>query len=197
MFEEKIIVHVSGASGSGKTTLGTKLKKEFGSKIVVKDLDNLRDEFIDEFYKGKKWGPFIAEEEYQKYIDRYIAKQTRPIIFVGLNDNTRYGKNKKLYYDLHSQYNYYIDIDIKEILKQRCLRLLTDEIPNDQQVMIDLVNNNKQFIKGMKFALSTECSLKNIIKMNKKWDKDYKKQEYKFMSREDIYKSIIKILKRN
>jgi len=41
---EHLIIHISGASGSGKTTLGNKLKEQFKNKIVVKDLDNLRDE---------------------------------------------------------------------------------------------------------------------------------------------------------
>ena len=40
------IIHISGPSGSGKTTLGNKLKKRFGKQIVVKDLDDLRAEFV-------------------------------------------------------------------------------------------------------------------------------------------------------
>jgi uridine kinase len=47
----KIIIHISGASGSGKTTLGKKLKIYFQSSVIVKDLDELRDEFIKVFYK--------------------------------------------------------------------------------------------------------------------------------------------------
>lgn len=47
---EHLIIHISGASGSGKTTLGNKLKEHFKSKIVVKDLDNLRDEHINKTY---------------------------------------------------------------------------------------------------------------------------------------------------
>ena len=50
-----MIIHISGPSGSGKTTLGNKLKNEFKNKIVVKDLDDLRDEFIKSYY-GKKNG---------------------------------------------------------------------------------------------------------------------------------------------
>ena len=60
---EKLIIHISGASGSGKTTLSDKLKEQFKSKIVVKDLDNLRDAFIKEFYGNKKW-TYIDENEY-------------------------------------------------------------------------------------------------------------------------------------
>ena len=101
---ENLIIHISGASGSGKTTLGNKLKEHFKSKIIVKDLDELLDEhFID--YFGKKSSHNIGdlnEKAYQKYIDDYINKQKKPIIFVGLNDNfvDFYPKRKNIYYNL-------------------------------------------------------------------------------------------------
>ena len=187
-----LIIHISGASGSGKTTLGNKLKEYFKSKIIVKDLDILRDEFIKEFYGNKKW-TYINENKYQSYIDSYINKQKKPIIFVGLNDNTVYGKNKNLYYNVHSQYNYYIEIDDMIIVKQKCIRLLND-IQNDNVAMEDLVNNNEVFVKMFSNAIKRECSAKQTIKQNNKWKKDYEKQGYKFMSRENIYKSVVKIL---
>ena len=189
---ETLIIHISGASGSGKTTLGNKLKEQFKSKIVVKDLDNLRDEFIKEFYGNKKW-TYIDENEYQSYIDSYINKQKKPIIFVGLNDNTVYGKNKNLYYNVHSQHNYYIEIDDMIIVKQKCIRLLND-IQTDKMAMEDLIKNNEKFVKKFTEAIKIECSAKQTIKQNNKWKKDYEKQGYKFMSRENIYKSVVKIL---
>jgi hypothetical protein len=39
--------------------------------------------------------------------------------------------------------------------------------------------------------------MKEMVKLNKKWKKDYKKQGYTFMSRENIYKSVVKILSNN
>jgi adenylate kinase family enzyme len=191
--DKHIVIHISGASGSGKTTLGNKLKEHFGNKIVVKDLDILRDEFIHFFYGNKSW-TYIDENEYQKYIDNFVNKQKKTLIFVGLNDNTIYGKNKKLYYNVHSQYNYYINIDDMIILKQKCLRLLND-IQNDNMALNDLVKNNERFIKKFSEAIKRECNAKEIIKQNKKWNKDYAKQGYKFMSRENIYSSIVKLLK--
>lgn len=134
-----MIIHVSGPSGSGKTTLGTKLKKCFGNKIVVKDLDELVDEFIKDFYGNKKW-TYFDENKYQKYINFYINQQKKPIIFVGLNDNNnpkleRFVQSKiKKYYDLHSQFNYFIDIDDTITLKQKCLRTL-DTIRNDNMAI--------------------------------------------------------------
>ena len=68
-----MIIHISGVSGSGKTTLGNKLKKKLGKKIVVKDLDDLRDKFIKSHYGEKRW-TYINVSKYQKYIDNYIKK---------------------------------------------------------------------------------------------------------------------------
>ena len=194
----KIIIHISGATGSGKTTLGNKLKEKYKNKIVVKDLDELIDEFI-QYYYGNKPFTYIDENEYQNYIYDYINKQKKPIIFVGLNDNNnpkveRFIKGKaKKYYDLRSQYNYYIDIDDMIIVKQKCLRLLDTRI-NDKMAMNDLVNNNEKFVKMFVEEIKKDCSAKKTIKMNNKWKKDYEKQGYKFMSRENIYKSVVKIL---
>jgi adenylate kinase family enzyme len=193
---ENLIIHISGASGSGKTTLGNKLKENFKSKIVVKDLDILRDEHIKKTYNtSKKWS--IDEVKYKKFIDDFINKQKKPIIFVGLNDNILGTKN--IYYNVHSQYNFYIDIDDKIILKQKCIRFITDDLPShlDNQVINDIMNNNEFFIKQITNLIKRECSMKEMVKLNKKWKKDYKKQGYTFMSRENIYKSVVKILNNN
>ncbi len=50
-----MIIHICGVSGSGKTTLGLKLKEQFKNKIIVKDIDDLRREFIEEHYKNEKF----------------------------------------------------------------------------------------------------------------------------------------------
>ena len=72
---ENLIIHISGASGSGKTTLGNKLKEHFKSKIVVKDLDDLRGEFIKIQYGNKfNWEKFDSNI-YQSFLDKYILSQ--------------------------------------------------------------------------------------------------------------------------
>ena len=190
---ENLIIHISGASGSGKTTLGNKLKEKFGNKIMVKDLDELRDEHIKKTYDTSK-GWSINEVKYQKFIDNFVNKQKKPLIFVGLNDNILGKKN--IYYNVHSQYNFYIDIDDKIIVKQKCIRFLTDELPSSlgNQEKNDIMNNNDFFIKQITKLIKNECSMEKMVKLNNKWKRDYKKQDYKFMSRENIYKSVIKIL---
>ena len=190
-----MIIHISGPSGSGKTTLGNKLKNEFKNKIVVKDLDDLRDEFIKSYYGKKKW-TFINVTKYQKYINDYIKKHSKkPLIFVGLNDNTRFGKNKELYYNVHSDYNFYIDIDDKIIIEQKCERFILKFLPEIlKHEKKDITENNEFFIKQITKELKEECSLKKTIQINKKWNKDYKNQGYEFMTRETIYKKICKLL---
>jgi hypothetical protein len=157
-------------------------------------LDYLCDEFIKLFYGTKRW-TYIDEIEYQNYINKFIKKQNKPIVFVGLNDNTRFGKNKKLYYNLQSQYNYYIEIDDMIVVKQKCIRLL-NEIQNDKIAMKELINNNESFIKMFSQAIKKECSAKQTITMNEKWKRDYINQGYILMSRENIYKTILKIFKK-
>lgn len=193
---EKLIIHISGASGSGKTTLGNKIKEQFKSKIVVKDLDDLREEFIESHY-GKKfnWEKFDSVL-YQAFLDKYILSQKKPLILVGLNHMFRH--NKKLYYNVHSQYNYYIDIDDMLIVKQKCIRFLTDELKDmvtkNKAIIRDITEDNEKFVRLIKENIERECGTKETLKINKMWKKDYEKQGYKFMSRENIYKSVVKML---
>ena len=81
-------------------------------------------------------------------------------------------------------------------MKQKCIRFITDDLPShlDNQVINDIVNNNDFFIKQITKLIKKECSSKQTIKQNNKWRKDYEKQGYKFMSRENIYNSVVKIL---
>jgi adenylate kinase family enzyme len=162
----KIIIHISGVSGAGKTTLGNKLKDQIKDKIVVKDIDDLRRDFIKKYYGDKKFD-IIDKVEYQKYIDNFVKKHSsKPLIFVGLNNMPWWHINH--YYDMHSTHNFFIDLDDETIIKQKCKRLL--DWATDEEEMKMLVSNNK-------------------------WIKDYMNQGYKFMSRENIFKNVSKILR--
>ena len=133
--------------------------------------------------------------EYQKYIDDFVKKHSsKPLIFVGLNHMPWWHINH--YYDLHSTYNYFIDLDDETIIKQKYKRLLL-VLANDDEYTEMLVSNNVDHIKKVLNIIKQECDLKKMIKMNNKWRKDYKNQGYKFMTRENIYKSVVKILNNN
>lgn len=190
----ELIIHISGASGSGKTTLGNKLKDKFGDKIVVKDIDNLRMEFIKEHYGDKEWD-VIDKDAYQQYIDDYIDKQDKLLIFVGLNNMPWW--HKDLYYDMHSTYNFYINLNDETIIKQKCIRYLTEELKEiikDEIAMNDMIHNNKKFIRLVTEGIKRECNASEIIEYSNKWKADYEHQGYKIISREEIYDLVCEIL---
>ena len=68
--KQQTIIHISGTTGSGKTTLGNKLKETFGSKIIVKDLDHIFNEYVT---KNKIENLKIIT--YEKYLSDYIKQQ--------------------------------------------------------------------------------------------------------------------------
>ena len=190
-----MIIHISGASGSGKTILGKKIKKEFGNDIIVKDLDNLREEFMNKL-QNLKSNLLFDENKYQRFINRYIEKnKKKSIVFVGLNDNV-WGKTKNMYYELKADYKYYIDIDEKIITQQKCKRFIKETLPKKvDENKKDISNKNLEFIENITEEIKENCSLIETIKLNKKLKNDYKKMNYSFMTRTSIFNDIFEILK--
>lgn len=193
-----MIIHISGPSGSGKTTLGNKLKEKFKNKIVVKDLDDLRFEFVKYKYgsynkiwsnKNFKWD----KNAYQKWIYDFINNQKKSIVFVGLNHMPWW--HKDFYYDLHSNYNFYIDISDDKIWEQKCLRFINDVFSiHLKDVLKDIKKNENKTITDLQEGLKFECGYKEMKKQNDIWKKDYKKQGYKFMTNDKIFSEVSKLL---
>jgi len=187
-----MIIHISGASGSGKTTMGNNIKKKYKNKIIVKDLDDLFLEFMNE--KGYNWNKKFNPKIYQKYINDFINKQHKPIIFVGLNMDMWH--NPEHYYDVKADYKFYIDMDIETIFKQKCerfIRKIFGERIND--FLENVISNEKETMKRISEMMKKyECSFNAIKKINKKRNKDYKKMGYNFMNQKNIYQKIFNIL---
>jgi uridine kinase len=193
---KNIIIHITGCSGSGKTTLGKKLKNKYKNRIIVKDIDDLRYEFINDNYsKSFNWKSFNSKK-FQKFIYDYINKQNKPIIFTGLNQI--FFHNKNIYYNIMSDHNFFIDIDDQTIVKQKCIRFLTDELKDmvtkNKTIIRDITEDNEKFVRLIKQNIDRECGTKETYKLNKMWRRDYKKQNYIFMNTNDIYKNIKKII---
>lgn len=194
----RIVVHVAGASGAGKTTLGKRLKRRFGTKIVVKDLDDLRTEYIAKKYKTARWSwaDFDAKG-YQVFLDQYIAKIRKPLVLVGLNHI--FFHDKKLYYNVHATHRFYIDIPDMQVVKQKCLRYITDELQDVvkmENVVDDITNNNKKFVKLINEGLVRECGVKQTTKLNAMWKRGYGKQNYTFLSHARIFDRVAALLQR-
>lgn len=183
-----IIIHISGPSGSGKTHLGNKLKEIYGNKIIVKDLDDIRDKFIRDFYGESTWTDF-DQDSYKTFVKKVIMNSLKPIIITGLNMFPHSNK----YYDLNPTHKFYIKLTNEQILEQKCLRLFKN-VSNDKGALSDLLNQNESFVRIIKRGIDDECNMKNIIKMNNKWNKHYQKQKYIFIERDELLQHIIKIL---
>ncbi len=186
-----MIIHICGPSGSGKTTLGNKIKSKFGNKIVVKDFDDLRREFIKFKFGNKKivWN----SDAYQQYIDEFVSKQKKTLVWTGLNHMPWWNKN--LYYDTHADHKFYIDLDSDTIFKQKCSRYIDDVFVDNQKELLNyFIKNEKTTVNNIKNELENECGYKETVKMNQIWNKSYKKQGYKSMQREKIYGAVCKLL---
>ncbi|AYV83395.1 MAG: AAA domain protein [Hyperionvirus sp.] len=110
-----MIIHVSGPQTSGKTTIGATLSKKYGDSISVTDLDNLWSDYLIQYETNKI--------PYQMFIKQYITNnKDKPLIFVGLDANLCLGPREigpsddSIYYNLHTDYAFYIYNPIEKTL---------------------------------------------------------------------------------
>ena len=175
------IFHISGNQGSGKTTLGNKLKKILGNKVIIKDFDELYNEF-----KNKK------KRSYQKYIYDFIkSHRNKNIIFTGLDADICLGSGESNnYYDMKADYKYYIDIDENIILKQKFLRQV-DKLYERKDWFIDTFLENKKNEKFIQEKILRFVDILSWRKQMNECNKKKRKRGYKFMNREDIYNDVL------
>lgn len=216
-----MIIHISGASGAGKSELGKKLQKKLQNKVIVIDMDDLLDLFINKYIQEITTSEEFAIK-YQKFIDEYreqLSKKYTNIIFVGLNafvigeshyyeDNLGNDKMIKLpetYFDLKSDYNFYIDIDSKTIIKQMFYRgydkhmdWFCNWMKNRKDIVYnELITNEKKAQNDISIAVNRLFDFEDINKNILKWNEFYKLKGYIFLSREEIYDQIVSIINNN
>lgn len=189
---EKRVLHVAGPSGAGKSWLGRRLKRALGDRAVVQDLDLLRDSFIRQHYGERRWR-YLDAAAYQRFLHAWLDRQRRPVVLVGLNDNTVYGSpaERDLYFDLRADRRYFLDVDDATVLTRKCTRLFA-EIAADPVAMRDLTHDNPRFLKKMAEAIRHECSLPATVAANARWRCDYRRQRYTFLSQEKIFEIILR-----
>ena len=181
---KNIIIHVAGTQGSGKSTIGNILLEEYTDKIHVCDLDDLHGDFLSQ--------PQPQSKTYQKYINEYIRRHSdKPIIFVGLDAELCLGlmDNSDIYYNLYSKYNYYIS-STENTLKQRFFRQI-DKLNTRKEYFFDEWMKNPDEIQDKLFRF---VDLNKWKENNSKCDELYASRKYEFLSSEEIFSSISKIL---
>lgn len=210
-----MIIHISGASGSGKTTLGKRLKEYFGNKVIVKDLDDLREELFvlkeQTNISFKKLAKNYATI-YQQHIDNFVKRfKKKNIIFVGLNTYIRgeiyYFKGNRLMYpkvffNLHSNYNFYIDADPDTILRQRFDReyiiyidWFTTWMKDRKEILFNNLMNDEETAKNDVCEALTRIMHFNRIRDDiQSWDDFYKSKGYEFLSQNKLFNRIIKLM---
>lgn len=205
-----MIIHICGASGSGKTTICNKLINKLKEKFVIKDLDDLRNEHF-KIYENSDIEPneFIKNyaKSYQKFIDVFIKKH-KNIIFGGLNvyinKESFSFKGVNAYYprvkfNLHSDYNFYIDLDTNIVIKRRFDREFSDFlnhrinrwIQRKDILFNDLIKNEKQTQKDLCEAILGITQFSIWKKHIENHNFYYKKHNYVFMNCDDIYEKIL------
>lgn len=100
-----------------------KLKKIFEKTTIIKNLNELKKEYIKKNYGEKKYY-YFEEKKYQNYIYKYIEENlNKSMIFIGFNFDV---KNPKRYYDLKTTQKYVINIDVKIIMKEKINKLFCE-----------------------------------------------------------------------
>ncbi len=184
---EPNVIHIAGAPGAGKTSLGDRLKASFGDRIVVKDLDDLRAEFIADWYDGEPVRAF-DRDAYQDFIDNFVqSNKFKPLVFVGLNEMPWWHPNH--FYDLHATDKHYIDLPDVAVLRQKCRRLLLN-LANSEQDMQFLVDYNAKFIDNVTRALKDECDLEKVVKEGKRLAAAFREQGYQFSTADEIFNKV-------
>ena len=105
--------------------------------------------------------------------------------------------HKDLYYDLHANphMRYYIKLDQNIIFRQKCERFIQDVfIDNRDELINDLIKNKDELKNLYNNGLKNELNYISTINEIKKWNKDYKTQGYKFLSREQIFTQVAKLI---
>jgi hypothetical protein len=214
-----MIIHVSGASGAGKSTLGKKVKAKLKSKVVVKDMDDLRNEYFkfcsDSQMSPAKFAKHFAKG-YQKFVDEFAARAgSKPILFVGLNcfiQGEKYwwhykgirseGTYPKMVVDLHQDHSFYIDLDTDTIIKQQYYRgydyfvnRFCQYMKRDKDVIFaSIIENEAKAKKDICEYITDIMEFSRTRRKTAKWNKFYSKSGYEFATREDIYKKVIKLI---
>lgn len=200
-----MLIHISGVPRSGKTYLGSKLQTYFGDEIIVKDLDDL---LWDDYLKMKEGTDISPEDffknlcdDFQIYLDNFIKQFShKPIVLIGINvfyqNETMLFKNKReliprIFFNLHADHSFYIDIPVEQIIRQRFNREFTEMFKKRDKLYENLLMDEKGTIESFVSELFSLKYWRDAIPI---WDKIYKDKNYTFLPPDNIYEECINIV---
>ena len=197
-----MIIHITGCAGSGKTTLGKKLSK---NKIfVVIESDEIDDKNAIKIINNKKHNNLFTMKNVDKFfnllqdtsensldamIDK-IEKKTpdKIIIVIGLTIDVEYADKK-----------YFIKTDLNTLYKNIHNRTFNDICDNKKK--IDKILKKKKNIHKINMLLLFKYKIRMSVPLIppqieydiKNREKKAKKDKYKIMTFDNIYKDIMKL----
>lgn len=180
----KLIVHISGPQGAEKTTLGNKIKEKYKNSIIVKDLDDLFDDFNNQ----------NKIKDYQHFIDNFIKNNSnKPLIITGLTAERCKGEmnnDDNTFYEINTEHKYLIEINENDILKQRFMRQVS-KLNERKEKMFDawLENNDEIQKKLFRFVNISKWKSNNV-----ECNLIHKEHGYKSMNRDDIYDIVCELI---
>jgi len=164
--------------------MGRQIKRRYRGAVFVKDVDELREEFIKQKYGAARVEQFDAGA-YQAFIDAYVAAhRARPRVFGGLN--TMPWWHPRLYYDLHATHKYYIDVAAATLVERTCVRLLR-RLASSRRDLEFLVEHNAAWIANVQRAIADECSLKATSQRAARFAASARRRGYKIMQFAKIF----------
>lgn len=202
-----MIVHILGATGSGKTTLGNKIASEMKNVVVV-DTDDIDDTNAIKIVEMKKYNNYFNDKNIGKYFD--LKAKMNEIDMTKIIDDCK-KNNKSLIIVGHTltgtkldpinytDHKYCIDIDPEVNYKQYMSRTYDSICKNCKQTTalikkeknvykLDEILIHKYKIRPSPPFLGFKDNIKDMYKNNKK-------NGYKIMTSDDIYRDIVKKLK--
>jgi len=123
----------------------------------------------------------------------------KPIIFVGLNTDLgsinihgNVFKQPRAFYDVRADYKFYIDLSVEKVVEQKFYRSV-DKLARRKEMWMERYWRDKNRVVS---DLKELFDLLEWEKQTDNWNKLYKKHKYQFMDKRDIYREVVKIIRK-
>lgn len=195
-----MIIHINGPAGSGKSTLGRKIAKD--KRFVVIESDIIDDANAVKIIKDKKYDNLFTMKNVDKFFKLLKQKSEDSLddILDKIEDSGKIAVVVGLIIDVKdADKKYYIKIDLDTLYKNIHNRTFNDICDNKNEIN-KLLKKEKNIHKInmlllYKYKIRTPVPLipPKIEEDIKNGEKQAKKDKFKIMTVDNIYKEILKL----